>query len=73
MKDREEVPGGFIVHSDKLDGYVYVLKGSWHSKYRTLIDGKKIIGLRLSRSMGWVNESLSFLENLPPASKPRNL
>jgi len=64
IEQKIDVPGGFLFPSQRLSGYVYVLTGSWQDDFKKHIDGSRVIGIRLSKSMGWEAENLDFLSQL---------
>lgn len=50
-----------LVDSDYTDGKCLTLKTSWSDEYLKLIQTYKIQHLRLSRSLGWIGNEVSFL------------
>ncbi|MES0883618.1 hypothetical protein [Roseibium sp. SCP14] len=55
----------FIWHDERDNHRYLVLKGPWQSRFKPVMEQFCATGLRLSRSLGWQNEPLTFLEELP--------
>lgn len=62
---RIAVPGGFLVEQEHMPGWVLVLRGPWRPELADLMKETGVHFLRLSQSMGWQPEDLSFLESVP--------
>lgn len=55
----------YFIWLEERDNHRYlVLKGPWQSRFKSIMEQFSATGLRLSRSMGWQNEPLAFLEDL---------
>jgi hypothetical protein len=56
---------GYFIDSDENGfGQCLVLTGSWRNEFSNLMISKGLTVLRLSSSVGWIDEDISFLSNL---------
>lgn len=63
--DQKQDDGFFLTPDDWLPGQCMVLRGPWRDEFRPVIDGKSVLSLRLSRSMGWRAQEIDFVADIP--------
>lgn len=64
--ERVQVPGGFLAASERLSGDVFVLTEEWQDRFTEIFERPGVVGLRLSRGVGWRGEDIGFVADLPP-------